>query len=252
VKGPKLCYFDHNSSEDLQITLYTARLLPATPSPSHFVGDRHNPHTLAIQPTLSPIMPSSRPRPPRLQFPSLTNSLPLDKLRPILSHIAPNTTLGPIKDIKSTQLARLYSLTMSDNRQLMLSFSPSLAVRLLRHEVTNLTSEATLVYFIQESQRRQETFGPTPGEEIDRSSPVPLLELVPRLLKHSSNNKEMAYPYSIFEAVPGSPVSMISTSLNDSERNLLDTQIGIIARSLASLTSPGTFGQVSKVLPDPF
>lgn len=109
------------------------------------------------------------------------------------------------------------------------------------------------MYFIQESQRRQETFGPTPGEEIDRSSPLLLLELVPKLLKHSSNNREMAYPYSIFEAVPGSPVSIIATSLNFSERKLLDTQIGIIARLLASLTSPlGKFGQVSKVLPDPF
>jgi len=63
----------------------------------------------------------------------------------------------------------------------------------------------------------------------------------------------MAYPYSIFESVSGTPVSTLSTALSILERQLLDTQIGIMARSLASLTSPpGTFGQVSKVLPDPF
>jgi hypothetical protein len=135
----------------------------------------------------------------------------------------------------------------------MLSFSPSLAVRLLRHEVAALTSEATLVHFIQESQRRQETFGPTSSQDSSILNPIWLLGLVPKLLKHSSNNREMAYPYSIFEAVPGTPVSMIPTALAISERKLLDKQTGIMARSLASLTSPpGTFGQVSKVLPNPF
>jgi len=63
----------------------------------------------------------------------------------------------------------------------------------------------------------------------------------------------MAYPYSIFEAPPGATLSSLSVYLSLPERRLVDKQIGSMARSLASMTSPpGTFGPVNRVLPDPF
>jgi len=63
----------------------------------------------------------------------------------------------------------------------------------------------------------------------------------------------MAYPYSIFEPTPGAPLSTLAIYLSLPERRLINKQVGSMARSLASLTSPsGTFGMVSRVLPDPF
>ncbi|KAG0647299.1 hypothetical protein D0Z07_7090 [Hyphodiscus hymeniophilus] len=193
---------------------------------------------------------SSRPH-----LTSLMYSLPVRRLKEILSHVVPDVTLGPVEQLPSTQLPRLYALSMSDDRKLLLSFAPSLAVRLLRQESTILSSEATLVYFIAGSGRRSEMEG-SPGSEIEGpSTPVVanLQRLIPKLLKHSSNNREMAYPYSIFQNTKGAPLSTLSIYLSLSERRTVDKQLGTMARGLASLTSPsGAFGTVSRVLPDPF
>lgn len=182
-------------------------------------------------------------------------SLPVRRLKDILSRVVPDATLGSVEDMPSTQLPRLYTLCMSDNRKLLLSFAPSLAVRLLRQEATILSSEATLVYFIAGSERPAEMEG-SPGSEIERAStPVAgnLKCLIPKLLKHSSNNREMAYPYSIFETTTGAPLSTLSIYLSLPERRMVEKQVGAMARGLASLTSPsGMFGTVSRVLPDPF
>ena len=181
-------------------------------------------------------------------------SLPVRRLKEILTHVVPDATLGLVEQIPSTQLPRLYTLSMSDGRKLLLSFAPSLAVRLLRQETTILSSEATLVYFIAGSERVSPEMENSPGSEIERaSSPVVgnLKCLIPKLLKHSSNNREMAYPYSIFENTTGAPLSTLSIYLSLPERRLVDKQLGAMARGLASLTSPsGTFGTVSRVLPD--
>jgi hypothetical protein len=193
--------------------------------------------------------------PSRPHLTSLMYSLPVRRLKEILSHVVPDASLGPVEQLPSTQLPRLYTLSMSDDRKLLLSFAPSLAVRLLRQEATILSSEATLVYFIAGSERQAE-MGDSPGSEIERPS-SPMVEnlkcLIPKLLKHSSNNREMAYPYSIFENTTGAPLSTLSIYLSLPERRMVDRQIGAMARALASLTSPsGTFGTVSRVLPDPF
>lgn len=142
---------------------------------------------------------------------------------------------------------------MSDNRKLLLSFAPSLAVRLLRHEATLLSTEAVLVDFICKLE------GKPTGKECRIPIPDPECELsllgkaIPSLLKHSSNNREMAYPYSIFEPTAGAPLSTLAIYLSIQERQSIDTQVGQLARALACITSPsGTFGMVSRVLEDPF
>jgi len=180
-------------------------------------------------------------------------ALPVRRLKEILSHVFPAETLGPVEELKSTQLARLYSLTMSDGRQLVLSFAPSLSVHLLRHEAAILSSEAKLSYFITGSDPR---LGPEESAlRQDRliQNHAQLATMVPKLLKHSSSNREMAYPYSIFEPTAGVPLSTVAIYLNLPERRFIDKQIGLLARALASFTSPsGRFGAVSRVLPDPF
>ena len=178
-------------------------------------------------------------------------SIPVRRLREVLSHIIPDATLGPVEELSSPQLPRLYKLTMSDERQLLLSFAPSLAVRLLRHEATLLSSEATLLNFVAGSERGSERT--TLSTSGDTHGPTILSRLIPILIKHSSNNREMAYPYSIFEPVAGAPLSTLAIYLSKSERKIVDKQLGLMARSLASLTSPsGTFGLVNRVLVDPF
>lgn len=182
---------------------------------------------------------------------SFMYSLPGRRLREILVRILPDKALGPVEELPSTQLSRLYELKMSDGSKLLLSFAPSLAVRLLRHESTMLSSEATLVKFITGIGRQNVTR----AVESDKAGPSPalssLLELIPRLLKHSPNNREMAYPYSIFEANAGVPLSTISVYLSIPERCDVDRQVGSMVRNLASLTSPsGAFGTVGRVLPD--
>ncbi|TVY57831.1 hypothetical protein LCER1_G000948 [Lachnellula cervina] len=200
-------------------------------------------------------MSSSR-RPPIPSRPNLTSlmySLPVRRLKEILSHVVPDATLGPVEELPSTQLPRLYSLSMSDDRKLLLSFAPSLAVRLLRQEASILSSEATLVYFIAGSDCRPAAMAGSSDSEIETPNNVSLSEVVPTLLKHSSNNREMAYPYSIFEQTAGAPLSTLSVYLSLPERRLVDRQVGSMARALASLTSPnGTFGTVTQVMANPF
>ena len=179
-------------------------------------------------------------------------SLPVRRLRLILKHVAPDSTLSLVEEMESAQLPRLYNLTMADGTKLLLSFAPSLAVRLLRQEATLISSEAILVYFIAGSDRR--LLSEASANKLTEPLKTSVLQgLIPKLLKHSSNNKEMAYPYSIYEPVVGTTLSTVSTHLSIPERRAIDKQVGFAARALASLTSPsGTFGTVSQVIQDPF
>lgn len=116
-----------------------------------------------------------------------------------------------------------------------------------------MSSEATLVYFIAGSDSRPVEMGGSPHSEIETPNSVSLSEVVPTLLKHSTNNRELAYPYSIYEPTAGAPLSSLSVYLSLPERRLVDRQVGSMARALASLTSPnGTFGTVSQVIANPF
>jgi hypothetical protein len=145
---------------------------------------------------------------------------------------------------------------MSDDNKLLLSFAPSLAVRLLRHETSLQYSEATLVHFLETSMssRKEGSMSLESRQQQQQESlHFNLKDVVPKMLKHSSNNREMAYPYTIFEQTPGKTLSNLSIYLSIPERQLIDKQIGSLTRSLASLTSPtGTFGTAARVLPDPF
>lgn len=180
-------------------------------------------------------------------------SFPVRRVKEILNHIVPDSTLVSAEELPSTELSRLYSLNMSDGQKLVLSFAPSLSTRLLRHEATMLSSEAALVSFIAGTDQDLE-----PGNTLQTSNENPprsaeLFDLVPKMLKHSPNNRELAYPYSIFEGISGTPLSALSIYLSLSERRLVENQVGSMARRLASLTSPSSlFGPVGKVLPDPF
>jgi len=72
------------------------------------------------------------------------------------------------------------------------------------------------------------------------------------MVKHSSNPREMGYPYTLFEPGMGEPLSDISIYLSRPEQRLIDKQIGSFVRDLALISSPsGNFGTVSRVCNDP-
>ncbi|KAJ8063826.1 hypothetical protein OCU04_007685 [Sclerotinia nivalis] len=185
---------------------------------------------------------------------SLMYSVPVRRLKEILSHVVPDMKLGSVEELPSTQLPRLYTLNMSNDNKLVLSFAPSLAVRLLRHETTLQYSEATLVHFLETSNQKANCVNAEGMEDVEHDiASIKLEDVVPKMLKHSSNNREMAYPYTIFEPTPGKALSALSVYLSLPDRQLIDKQVGSLTRSLASLTSPnGKFGTAAQVLPDPF
>ncbi len=180
-------------------------------------------------------------------------SLPVQRLREIASNVVPGAALGGIKEVKSTQLPRLYSLKMTDGRPLLLAITPRLSVRLLRHEATIMASEASLVYFLSQSSGRSESPRSPKGKTDTRPNNIQRIGLAPKLLKHSSNTKDTSYPYSIFEPTSGAPISTLNPQLSPVSRRAIDKEVGSLARALASQTSPsGTFGMVNRILPDPF
>lgn len=187
---------------------------------------------------------------------SLMYPLPIRRLKDILGHIVPGMTLTTVEEIPSTRLPRLYYLNLSDGEQLLLSFAPTLAVRLLRHEQTLLSSEATLIHFLscmlrsdlnEESALSSRSITGSQGSRV-----TDLSQLVPIMVKHSSNPREMGYPYTLFEPGEGEPLSELSIYLSRPEQRLIDKQIGTLVRDLALITSPsGNFGTVSRVCNDP-
>ncbi|KAF7912407.1 uncharacterized protein EAF01_001428 [Botrytis porri] len=185
---------------------------------------------------------------------SLMYSVPVRRLKEILSHVVPDMKLGSVEELPSTQLPRLYTLNMSNDNKLLLSFAPSLAVRLLRHETTLQYSEATLVHFLETSSRKSKGVNTNGVEDVEHNLAfIKLEDVIPKMLKHSSNNREMALPYTIFEPTAGRTLSALSVYLSLPDRRLIDKQVGSLTRSLASLTSPnGKFGTAARVLPDSF
>ncbi|EMR82180.1 hypothetical protein ACHAPC_008652 [Botrytis cinerea] len=185
---------------------------------------------------------------------SLMYSVPVRRLKEILSHVVPDMKLESVEELPSTHLPRLYTLNMSNDNKLLLSFAPSLAVRLLRHETTLQYSEATLVHFLDTSSQKSKGVNTNGIADVENDlASIKLEDVIPKMLKHSSNNREMALPYTIFEPTAGKTLSALSVYLSLSDRRLIDKQVGSLTRSLASLTSPnGTFGTAARVLPDPF
>ncbi|KFY88224.1 hypothetical protein V500_06465 [Pseudogymnoascus sp. VKM F-4518 (FW-2643)] len=177
-------------------------------------------------------------------------TLPMLRLKGIIGQIVPDATLESVHEIPSTHITRLYTLNISGSRQFLLSLQPSIAVRLLRNEQALMLCEANLIHFLSKTPTGAAIKSPPEDESSNGSL---LSSLIPKMLKHSSNTKEMGYPYTIFEQVSGSPLSSQSIYLTVSERRHVDNQIGTLVRDLALITSPtGTFGPVIKVCGDPF
>ncbi|OBT54391.1 hypothetical protein VE04_05872 [Pseudogymnoascus sp. 24MN13] len=163
-------------------------------------------------------------------------TLPILRLKGVVGQIVPDATLESVHEIPSTHITRLYTLNISGSRQLLLSLQPSLAVRLLRNEQSLMLCEANLIQYLSKTPTGSTIKSP-PKEEGPNGSL--LSSLIPKMLKHSSNTKEMGYPYTIFEQVSGSSLSSQSIYLTVSERRHVDNQIGKLVPSALSLKYAG-------------
>lgn len=138
--------------------------------------------------------------------------------------------------------------------------APTLSIRLMRHEQVLLSAEAALLSFFASAL----TSGTGEGHKDDgiaahisrepvTENGMSMLDCVPRILKHSPDSRELAYPYSILSTMPpataGDALSSAAMSLSVAERRSVDTQIGRLASELSTFTSPTqTFGPVPFVL----
>ncbi|KAI9731474.1 MAG: hypothetical protein M1818_007864 [Claussenomyces sp. TS43310] len=208
---------------------------------------------------------------------ALMYPLPIRRLRDVLARVLPNDTLTSVTQVPSTRLAALYTLTFTSTRRLTLTLAPSPVVSLLRHEHRGLTSEVALVTFVRDTLKlgppsasslaeHKATSPPStlssPASReregkvsVSKLAPEPvnfLSRLVPALLRHGSNTKEIGYPYTIYDMITGDTLSTLSIYLSLPERRHLDIQIGNFVRQLALLTSPnGKFGTLIGVCGDP-
>jgi hypothetical protein len=197
--------------------------------------------------SVNPVMP--------VRYRASICAMPVRNLRDILSRIAPGMALIAIEELPTTRLPRVYFLDLSGSNGLQLSFGPSLNVKLLRHEKTLLASEAILVQFLttMEKSEQRPSSSSSSGKSRSRVTESLLARLVPKLVKHSSNPREMWSPYTLFEPSAGVPLSTLSIYLSRPEQRLIDKQIGLLVRELAKKTSPSRkFGPASRVCEDPF
>jgi len=218
---------------------------------------------------LPPSIMTSSSRPSRSGPPinSSMYGLQLPRLRSILSRVHPekDATLTSFSEVPSPKLSRLYALNMSDSSVLLLSFAPTLAMRLLRHEQAIQASEAALLSFLAAKIRNSSLdSNPSPLSSNKISFPstaeclgsrtssasLPIISILPEILAHSTNPRELSLPYTIFSCIPpGAPLSSLSIYLTLPERRTVDRQIGALVGSLSLITAPAeSFGPVAKVL----
>merc|ERR1711939_1222962 len=180
------------------------RLTMAMSSPSPRAGARVSVlpprHTHSHSLSHSPLLQSYSHSQSQRRMP-LMYTLPIQRLKEIASHVVPGSVLGTVKEIKSTQLPRLYILKMTDGRPLLLSITPRLSVRLLRHEATIMASEASIIYFLAESSTSRRSTSPASSRASPRSNDgdsrseeMELEGLVPKMLKHLLPENHLAVP----------------------------------------------------------
>lgn len=181
---------------------------------------------------------------------ALIDSIPSPRrLSEVIVALFPGKTLTTTIALPSARLPRLYTLTLSDGTQLLLSMAPTPSVRLLRHEQILLSAEAALLSYLESAvtDRREEGYKSNRSEaqnppEPDTGIGMGTWDLLPRVLKHSSNTCELAYPYSIFSTTPAVEASValssIAMSLSVATRRSVDTQIGRLASELSTFVSP--------------
>lgn len=168
---------------------------------------------------------------------------PKQSVQAALSATIPShVKVDSLRPIASLRPQRIFEVSLSDGKTLLLSLPPQVLFRRLRHEQFIIGFEAAAVQWIRDALARNHLTSFT--------SPT-LRRFIPTLVHTSFHGPvELGSAYNVFENQHGIPVALLPSPLSHLERKHLDKHLGQLYRSLSSMTSPsGRFGPVAVVVP---
>lgn len=184
--------------------------------------------------------------------------IPVDGLNEIISQIKPGITFVAVEPMATTYLPRLFNVTLSDETTCVLSIPPIFGVRLLRQERKLMLAQVALNVFLNNTQLVSSNIVPSTSNSIipnpltkpnyaPRLSALP--QIVPNLLKYSSEGKDLTVPYILSAPIGGTPLSSVALYLTIPEQRTINQQLGTLSHTLALITSPNReFGLAADVL----
>ncbi|RYP69787.1 hypothetical protein DL771_005896 [Monosporascus sp. 5C6A] len=192
-----------------------------------------------------------------------------ETIKAVINKAVPDVKVISVQPIPSNRLQRVYSVTVTDGRSLMLTLSPPQTLRLLRSELylvpTNFIVTKFLLYEktigdrsvsgAESTDAVRSTNQPEKGKQPAKAGTlgVPqtfVLPRIPRSISFSPWAAELGSSFNLFEPTEGIPLAYFpEPPTTAAERESIDFQVGRLIRSLAEVTSPnGTFGPAVAVI----
>ncbi|RYP30074.1 hypothetical protein DL767_006425 [Monosporascus sp. MG133] len=200
-------------------------------------------------------------------------------IKAVINKAVPDVKLISVQPIPSTRLQRVYSVTVTDGRSLMLTLSPPWTLKLLRSELHLVATNFIITKFLLNEKtigdrrvsRAESTHGSvSPAESTDtaRTANQPekgkqparvralgvsqtfVLPPIPRVIYFSPWVAELGSSFNLFEPTEGIPLAYFpEPPTTAAERESIDFQVGRLIRGLAEVTSPnGMFGPAVAVI----
>ncbi|RYP92549.1 hypothetical protein DL770_001307 [Monosporascus sp. CRB-9-2] len=200
-------------------------------------------------------------------------------IKAVINNAVPDVKVISVQPIPSNRLQRVYSVTVTDGRSLMLTLSPPRTLRLLRSELYLVPTNVILTKFLLNEKTigdhrvscAESTEGRvSPAESTDtvrtanqpekgkqparaRALGVPqtfVLPCIPRVISFSPWVAELGSSFNLFEPTEGTPLAYFpEPPTTAAERESIDFQVGRLIRGLAEVTSPnGMFGPAVAVI----
>ncbi|KAK8131049.1 hypothetical protein PG984_007487 [Apiospora sp. TS-2023a] len=204
---------------------------------------------------------------------------PLARVEAVVSHAVPHVTvqsLLPLQPTVAGGLQRLFRITLSDDRTLLLKLPPSLMLRLLRRERCLTWSEPCVINWISretlEGSRAEvpriplQCFvtpdNPTGFTSLQTTNMVnmdqevssatcgdTLLSYLPAVVASSTCREALGTPFSLWEPAIGDLVSSLPGPLTSLERRVVEYQKGYLVRQISQIRAPNSrFGPAIAVL----
>ncbi|RYO97350.1 hypothetical protein DL764_007328 [Monosporascus ibericus] len=200
-------------------------------------------------------------------------------IKTVINKAVPDVKVISVQPIPSNRLQRVYSVTATDGRLLMLTLSPPQTLRLLRSELYLVPTNFIVTKFLLNAKtigdgrvsRTESTDGRvSPAESTDtvRTANQPekekqpararvlcvpqtfVLPPIPRVISFSPWAVELGSSFNLFEPTEGIPLAHFpEPPTTAAERESIDFQVGRLVRGLAEATSPnGMFGPAAAVV----
>ncbi|KAK7931967.1 hypothetical protein PG985_002679 [Apiospora marii] len=204
---------------------------------------------------------------------------PLARLEAVVSHAVPQVAVESMLPLPLTtagSLQRLFRITLSDDRTLLLKLAPSLMLRLLRPEQYLTRSEPCVIAWmfreILEGSGAQTPGIPlqcfvAPGNQVglaplqatnmvsmvqEASSTISgdsLLSYLPAVIASSASRETLGAPFSLWEPTMGDSISSLPGPLTPLERRVVEYQKGYLVRQISQFRAPNSrFGPAIAVL----